>query len=444
MSVLAEPVRRLVLASFGLGDLADRVARTLTAAIDRREHRAHTERVAHGHTLPLVSRVRIATFIALATGVLYLPIEARAVRTDLLWSLLVLYGFHAMLTSGILIASFTATGSRHADALGLLLVVGHAASLHLYLYLWPTYPALASGVLCCFLVGSAVLFSWSTARTFVLAVLVCIAFPLVGLAAIPGEIQRPTFVVAWIVLIVGGTTAVGCARLLALLRANLARGQRELSALSLRLMSAQEEERRRLSRDLHDEFGQSLTAVNAYLWLIDRTPPSDVETLRSRTAEARHVISKTMTGMRELSHLLRPSVLDDFGLVPSLESLLKTFAKRHDVATTLTADGLPERLPAETETALYRITQEALTNAARYAQASHIRVALSVMGRELRLEIEDDGIGFQRPSGNAGPGAGGTGLIGIRERARALGGRTKISTRKGVCLRVHVPLVRAE
>lgn len=434
MSVLVEPLRRRVADGFGVGELTDRLARALTAAIGRHEQRAASERVVRGHTLPLISRVRIATFIALATGVLYVPIEARAVRTDILWSLLVLYGFHAMLTSGILIASFTAIGSRYADRLGLVLVVGHAASLHLYVYLWPTYPALASGILCCLLVGSVVLFSWTTRRTLALASLVCIAFPLVGVAAIPGEVQRPPFMVAWIVLLVGGATAVGCARLLALLRANLARGERELSALSLRLMSAQEEERRRLSRDLHDEFGQSLTAVNAYLWLIERTPAGDAEALRTRTAEARHVISKTLAAMRELSHLLRPSVLDDFGLVPSLETLLRSFAKRHDVATTLVADGLPERLPAETETALYRITQEALTNVARHARASRIRVALSVMGRELRLEIEDDGVGFQRGNGA------GTGLIGIRERARALGGRTRISTRKGVCLRVHVPL----
>jgi len=437
MSVHAEPVRRAWFPGVSLRELSDRAVRILTAAIDRPHVGVALD--GGGYPLPLVSRLRIATFIALATGVLFLPVEAGYVSSELLWSLLLLYGFHAVLTNAILIVSFTETGERNADSLALFLVVGHASSLLVYLALWPTYPGLVGGVLTCLLVGASILFSWQTPRVVTIAALVCTAFLAVGVTCIPDEVERPSFIVAWIALLVGGATAVGCSRLLALLRANLEAGQRELTDLSTRLMSVQEEERRRLSRELHDEFGQSLTAVNAYLWLIARHP-EDREGLQNRINEARRVVSKTQTAMRELSHLLRPSVLDDFGLVPSLDTLLKGFAERHQIATSITTDGLPERLPAEMETALYRITQEALTNVVRHARATHVRVALSAMGHELRLEIEDDGIGVPRKNGS---GTGGTGLIGIRERARVLGGAmTLTSLRGGACLRVQVPLPR--
>jgi signal transduction histidine kinase len=435
MSVHVERVRRPWILGISLRDLSDRVVRVLTAAVDRPRHPVALD---GGSVLPLSSRLRIATFIALATGVLFLPVEAGYVATEVLWSLLLLYAFHAVLTNTILVASFTETGERNADSLALFLVVGHAASLLVYLALWPTYPGLVGGVLTCLLVGATILFSWPTARVLTIAALVCTAFLAVGVTAIPDEVERPSFIVAWIALLVGGATAVGCSRLLALLRANLDERQRELTDLSTRLMSVQEEERRRLSRELHDEFGQSLTAVNAYLWLISRHP-EDTDGLHNRINEARKVISKTQTAMRELSHLLRPSVLDDFGLVPSLDTLLQGFAERHQIGTSLSTDGLPERLPAEMETALYRITQEALTNVVRHARAKRVRVALSAIGHELRLEIEDDGVGIARKSG-ASPG--GTGLIGIRERARVLGGSVTVTSQQGVCVRVRVPLPR--
>src|SRR5437899_539014 len=246
------------------------------------------------------------------------------------------------------------------------------------------------------------------------------AFLLLGVEVAPYDVQRPDFAVASIVLLVGAATAVGCSHLVAILRSSLAERQRELSELSTRLMSVQEEERRRLARELHDEFGQTLTAVNANLWLIERQAPADAEALRHRAAETRRLVGRTLAAMRELSQLLRPAVLDTLGLVPSLETLLDAFGEHHQLAITLTSDGLPERLPAEMETALYRITQEALTNAARHARAARVRVALTAIGGELRLEIEDDGVGFAAGDGAKSPT--GTGLVGIRERVRALGG----------------------
>src|SRR5881296_1705745 len=435
VAVFEERLRQAVTSVPSFPELAARLTRAVTVAIDRTKTAD-----AGGHGLPLVSRLRIATFFALACGVVFLPVESSEAAGGAASSLLVLYAWHAVLTSFVLIASFTARGERNADRLAVLLVVGHAVNLHVYVYVWPVYPGLAAGILACMLMGDSVLFGWSTQRVLTLAIGFSAGFLALGMKIAPYDVQRPDFAVASIVLLVGATTAVGCTHLLAILRTSLAERQRELSELSTRLMSVQEEERRRLSRELHDEFGQSLTAVNANLWLIERLAPADAEALRHRAAETRRLVGRTLGAMRELSQLLRPVVLDTLGLVPSLETLLDAFGEHHQLAITLTSDGLPERLPAEMETALYRITQEALTNAARHARAARVRVALTAIGGELRLEIEDDGVGLAPHNGAKPPT--GTGLVGIRERVRALGGQLVLHDERGVRLEVRVPLPR--
>ncbi len=265
----------------------------------------------------------------------------------------------------------------------------------------------------------------------------CVGFALVSARASAEALGGAPVVSAVGALAVGAVIAIAGASILGRTRASLAARQAELAAFSARLMAAQEEERRRLARELHDELGQSLTAVNAYLWLIEKGLSESQTVLRGRTAEARRLVSKTLAEMRELSHLLRPSTLDDLGLVPSLDSHLKAFADRHQIATSFTAEGLPERLPAEIETALYRITQEALTNVAKHAGAHRVRVTLARDGGELRLEIADDGHGLPARAGGARPG---TGLVGIRERVHALGGTMMVSSESGVRIDVRVPL----
>jgi signal transduction histidine kinase len=437
VSTAVEPAAAPGVEDVGISDIFTRLARTITVAIDREEADSRVEREEAGaRRLPVESRLRIATFFALACGVLFLPVEGASVRQEPLASLLVLYVVHAVLTSTILIASFTRRGERHADSLALFLVAGHGANVLAYTYLWPRFPGLSAGILTCLLVGNTVLFSWSTGRALALGTAFSVGFVLIGMVGAPASEAGPDTAVAEVVVLVGAATAVGCARLLALLRASLAEGQQELRSLSARLMSAQEEERGRLARELHDEFGQSLTAVSAYLWLIERQP-EDLEGLRHRSAEARRVITKTLGAMRELSQLLRPPVLDTLGLIPSLEGLLQNFTDQHQIATSLSNDPLPHRLPVEMETALYRITQEALTNVARHARARRVRVGLACMKEELRLEIEDDGVGFPSPNGQATPL--GNGLVGIRERVRALGGRLVLSSRPGASLEIRVP-----
>jgi signal transduction histidine kinase len=383
-------------------------------------------------------RLRMAAALALAAGILFLLIEGRYGPASSLRSLLVPWAVHTALAIIALVASYGGLGGRQLDAVVLLVVIGLVANASLYLYVSPTYPSLVADGVICLLMVSAVFFSWQPRRLVILAALAAAGFALAGASA-AAALDPAAFSIALSALLVGATIAVASASILDELRGRLARRQRELAALSARLMSAQEEERRRLSRELHDEFGQSLTAVNAYLWLIHRQLPEELVELRSRTAEARRVVAQTQGAMRELSQLLRPSVLDDFGLVPSLDTHLKTFETRHQIATSFDVDGLPDRLPPEIETAVYRIAQEALTNVARHARAQRVRVALVAEDGELRLDIQDDGVGV-RPNTEAQARVG-IGLIGIRERARALGGTVRFeSSTHGVRLRVAMPL----
>jgi signal transduction histidine kinase len=394
------------------------------------------EAARHGRAVRL--RLRIAALIALAAGLVFLPIEAYFRPAADRRALLLGWAIHTTLATVALVASATRLAPAQIARLVLLLVLIHIANAHLYLLLAPHDPAVVASGLICVLVVGPVFFSWSATRTLVVAALTCAAFAAVGFSLPADGLDRGPVTVAVGALAVGSGIAVASARVLSQLRANLARRRRELAALSARLMSVQEEERRRLSRELHDEFGQSLTAVNAYLWLIERQSPAEPPVLRERTAEARRVVSRTLAAMRELSQLLRPSVLDDFGLVPSLDSHLRAFAARHQIEATFSADGLPERLPSDMETALYRITQEALTNVARHARATRVRVALVGRDGGVRLEIEDDGVGL--PTRNGSASRPGTGLVGIRERVRALGGTVTISSREGTCLRIAIPL----
>jgi signal transduction histidine kinase len=390
----------------------------------------------HGRALRL--RLRVAALIALAAGLLFLPIEAYYRPAGDRSALLLGWAIHTTLATLALVASTMRLTPRQLDRLVLGLVLVHVANAHLYLLLAPHNPALVASGLTCLLIILPVFFSWTSRRVLVLSALTCATFALVG-SRLPAEAVRGGPVMAGFgALVVGAGIAVASARVLGELRAKLARRRRELAALSARLMSVQEEERRRLSRELHDEFGQSLTAVNAYLWLIERMSPSDPAALRARTAEARRVVSKTLGAMRELSQLLRPSVLDDFSLVPSLDTHVRAFAERHQIAATFSSEGLPDRLPSEVETALYRITQEALTNVARHARAKRVHVVLTAKHGEVRLDIEDDGVGF--PSRNGDRGRAGTGLVGIRERVRALGGTVAFHSSQGARLRVILPL----
>src|SRR5437867_2351237 len=391
-------------------------------------------------------QLRVAAAIALASGFCLLPLQALSIGTGQLPVLFLIYGIHTAVAGFLLIASFTGLGARRGDGLGLLFVLGLGANLLLYLYLLPfavpTYPSLMSSAFTTLLITGAVLFSWSMRRTILIGVLVCAGFALVGVALALRGFRMAPFVAPLCWCAIGAALAVACARVLGRFRTSLIQRQDELAALSTRLISVQEEQLRRLSRELHDELGQSLTAVSSYLWLLERKLPPDLGELRARASEARRLVAKTLGEMRELSQLLRPPGLDLYGLSGSLEAHLEAFRGRHQIATKFTAEGLPERLPEEIETAVYRIIQEALTNVARHAHAKRVWVGLTGRGDELRLEVRDDGVGLPADNGARPPS--GIGLIGIRERVRALGGTVSLSSGPGggAYLRASLPLPR--
>jgi signal transduction histidine kinase len=196
---------------------------------------------------------------------------------------------------------------------------------------------------------------------------------------------------------------------------------RELSRLSGHVLETQETVIRRLSRELHDEFGQTLSAIEANLAAI----PVSNEDQQSRIEDCVLLIQDAMSNVRELSQLLRPSILDDFGLNAALQWLADSFQQRTgiEVEARIAHEG---RLPGETETHLFRIAQEALTNVARHSGAKRVELSLSAEGGRLRLTIADNGHGLTPRAGRTG-----FGMMGMRERMRAAGGELHVHSRPG-------------
>ena len=222
--------------------------------------------------------------------------------------------------------------------------------------------------------------------------------------------------------------------------AEVARNREELRHLSGKLVRAQEDERRSIARELHDEIGQALTAVEVELAVAEAAAgitPAAVEAIH----EARTVTQRALSGVRDLSQLLRPSMLDDFGLPDTLKWQLRKFSDRTTVRTELVQDGLSERLPIDVEVTVYRVIQEALTNVSRHANATTCRVFVQRLASSVVVTIEDDGVGLpDRANGHAQQE--GSGLVGIRERVSDLGGTFRIEGKagKGTRLLIELPV----
>jgi signal transduction histidine kinase len=192
-----------------------------------------------------------------------------------------------------------------------------------------------------------------------------------------------------------------------------------------RIVDAQELERRRLARELHDETGQALSSILLGLRALDEKVDSDV--VRDAVAEVRELVVATLQDVRRLAVELRPKVLDDFGLVPALERLAQTFGDQTGISVRFEPGLADERLPAEVETALYRIVQEALTNIVKHAHARNISIVLVRRPGTVTAVVEDDGLGFAPERTRDG----GFGLEGMRERVGLLDGRLQIESIKG-------------
>lgn len=210
----------------------------------------------------------------------------------------------------------------------------------------------------------------------------------------------------------------------------------ELQDVASRLMSAQEDERRTIARELHDEVGQVLTAIKVELSIAQRALEAKGEPAGA-LAEAQSITDGALQTVRDLGQLLRPSLLDDLGLPAAIDASLRSLARRHEIRAELQQLGMEERLDPQTEVAAYRIVQEALTNIARHAAAEHCWVRLIRRVSTLTVEVEDDGAGFDPASGRNGQGFG---LIGIRERTAHLGGTFDVRSAPGRGTRVIVEL----
>lgn len=214
----------------------------------------------------------------------------------------------------------------------------------------------------------------------------------------------------------------------------------QLQALSVKLLEAQETERRFLAHELHDEIGQALTAIKISLHRLERwtTSPQASEPLEDCLA----LVDGTLQQVRNISLDLRPSMLDDLGLVPTLHWYINRHAKRTGLRETLTCDAFPQRLPMTTETACFRIVQEALTNIARHAQAQMVSVTLRQANHTLHLTIQDDGIGFDQNLRRTTAKVTSLGLLGMEERGTLIGGQLSIASTPGQGTRIalQVPL----
>src|SRR5256885_1326723 len=221
--------------------------------------------------------------------------------------------------------------------------------------------------------------------------------------------------------------------------------QDNLRHLSNRVLSIQEEERKRISRELHDEVGQALTAVNVHLTMAKKSP----ETAPQQIAEAQKLVEQTMEAVHRFARELRPAMLDDLGLGAALRSYIKTFSDRTGLPVRFEAVPIIEQLGSDEKMVLYRVVQEGLTNVARHAHATEVDVTIRATRVALRLEITDNGKAFSLEQKEASDNANAQkrlGLLGIQERVRLVNGTVHIEAREGTvtALRVDLPLPTEE
>jgi signal transduction histidine kinase len=211
------------------------------------------------------------------------------------------------------------------------------------------------------------------------------------------------------------------------------------------LITAQEDERRRVARELHDDLGQALTALSLQVEVAKRLIEQDADKAIEQLDQTRSLIHETTEHMYDLILALRPSALDELGLAAALRTHAERFLKGSGISYQISTDGIAgSRLPPDIETATYRIFQEALNNVRKHAMAQHVRISLAIKDNVFTGEIQDDGRGFN-------PGAAepkntdtqGLGLMSIQERVTQCGGKVEIDSHpgQGTLIRVRFPLM---
>lgn len=213
------------------------------------------------------------------------------------------------------------------------------------------------------------------------------------------------------------------------------RAEREMRSLSARLMQAQEDERRTISRELHDEVGQGLTALRMELGALDRLRTAGAADFEAHLEEAKSLSEQALRTVRDIAVGLRPSVLD-LGLGPALQWQARQFSRRTGIEASVHFDDSLPAISDEVATCVYRIVQEALTNSLRHADAKQVDIRVSAHDGSLQATIRDNGVGLPRGWDKGG----GLGLIGMEERARELGGTVDIGSERGKGMSIHVYL----
>jgi len=210
--------------------------------------------------------------------------------------------------------------------------------------------------------------------------------------------------------------------------------RRELRKLSDRLVTAQEEERRNLSRELHDEIGQSMSAMLVDLGRLEAAPPDGAK-LRERLASTRRMAETCVGMVRNMALLLRPSMLDDLGLIPALRWQAREVTRRTGLPVKMVADDIADGLLDSHRTCLYRFVQEALNNCARHSRATQVRVVVREDADGLSVSVQDNGIGFDPRQEK------GMGLLGMEERVELLNGAFRIESQPGhgTLISMHFP-----
>ncbi|MDK2856904.1 MAG: hypothetical protein PWQ29_59 [Verrucomicrobiota bacterium] len=216
--------------------------------------------------------------------------------------------------------------------------------------------------------------------------------------------------------------------------------QEQLRLLSRRVLSVQEEERKRISRELHDEITQTLIGINVHLETLSREVAANPKGLRQKIARTQKLVEESVDIVHRFAQELRPTVLDDLGLIPALHAFMKNFMKETGIRVTLKAFAGVEKLSGDKRTALYRVAQEALTNVARHAHASRAEVSFRKLPNAVHMQIKDNGQSFEvkrviplRENVRLG-------LLGMRERMEMVGGTLTIDSAPGDGTTIHAQI----
>ncbi|HUI08269.1 MAG TPA: ATP-binding protein [Verrucomicrobiae bacterium] len=219
------------------------------------------------------------------------------------------------------------------------------------------------------------------------------------------------------------------------------RQQEQLRQLARQILSALEDERRKISRELHDEIAQTLTGINVHLATLNKEAKVNARGLTKKIARTQRLVETSVNIVHRFARELRPTVLDDLGLIPALHSFMKEFTKRTGIHIHFTAVTGVERLDSVKRTVLYRVAQAALTNAAQHANAGRVTVRIRKIPGAIRMEIKDDGKGFEVERVLFAKRHKRLGLLGARERVEMVGGSFAVVSApgQGTLIRAEIP-----